>query len=615
VGLDIFEPGAYTVQGDLYDSLGKFVGRATWSGADSTASLRFDELPGTVGPYTLREIYLLDGDGEIIDSMVEVYTTQQVVEADLGTHIVRQTRSEGVGLQGILPGGYADSGVDLDGDGLYDLLVVEAQVEMEEAGRYRLEGWLEGAGGTLISWAAGDPISVTVVGTHTLSLAFSGPAIHAHNTAGPFTLMALKLLKGDGYEVVDEVDVAYTTSAYTRDQFESLPQLELPADHVILFADHMEDGEGSWTADAPWTLTTAQYHSPAHAWSDSPGGNYANNIEVSLTTLSIDLRGFGRPTLQLQTCYDLETDYDYGYVEISTNQGGTWTNAAAYTGRTAHWSHQVVDLGVLAGAETLWVRFRLDTDAYVTADGWCIDDVVIYFDSDLDDDGIPNDVEAGDDPTQPVDTDGDGMPDYQDADSDDDGIPDAVEASDDPTQPVDTDGDGMPDYQDVDSDDDGISDAVEVGDDPTQPVDTDGDGMFDYQDGDSDNDRILDASEYDDDQDVSNADDFCTNVNVDQDDDGIPNCQDNDVDADTIPNYRDSDSDGDSIPDIVEAGDGDPGTPPVDSDGDGLSNFVDLDSDNDDKPDDIEGTGDSDGDGIPNYVDPEFTWFFPIVFR
>jgi hypothetical protein len=413
VGLNIFTPGMYMVQGDLYDSMERFVAQDTWTGTDSTASLRFEGLAGTRGPYTLEEIYLLKADGESIDSMFDAYTTQEVIEAESKTHIVDQADLGEIGPQAILPGGYSDSGLDLDGDGLYDLLVIDVQVEVTEADLYRLEGWLEGEDGSLVSWASSDPVALTV-GTHSLSLLFSGLAIHAHHTDGPFTLMALKLLRGDAYEVLDEVDVAYTTSAYTHDQFKGLPYLELPADHVILFEDHLENSEGHWTADWPWALITAQSHSPTHSWTDSPDREYANSRNVSLTTMPISLWGFSRPTLQFQTCYDLETDYDYGHVEISTDEGVTWTDVASYTGRTGHWSGELVDLGVIFDAETLRVRFRLDTDPSVTADGWYIDDVAVYFDDDLDDDGIPNDVEVGEDPTNPVDTDGDGIPDYLD---------------------------------------------------------------------------------------------------------------------------------------------------------------------------------------------------------
>ena len=80
-------------------------------------------------------------------------------------------------------------------------------------------------------------------------------------------------------------------------------------------------------------------------------------------------------------------------------------------------------------------------------------------DQDADNDGIPDDVEKGDNPNNPRDTDNDGVPDYKDQDSDNDGIPDSKEAGKDPKNPQDTDGDGTPDYRDLDSDNDGKPDS------------------------------------------------------------------------------------------------------------------------------------------------------------
>ena len=104
---------------------------------------------------------------------------------------------------------------------------------------------------------------------------------------------------------------------------------------------------------------------------------------------------------------------------------------------------------------------------------------------DSDNDGIPDAVEIGSDPNNPIDSDGDGTPDYLDTDSDGDGIPDATEAGSDPTTPQDTDGDGIPDHLDQDADGDGIPDATEVGADPANPTDSDGDGIPDYRDPDN----------------------------------------------------------------------------------------------------------------------------------
>ena len=112
----------------------------------------------------------------------------------------------------------------------------------------------------------------------------------------------------------------------------------------------------------------------------------------------------------------------------------------------------------------------------------------------------------------PLDSDGDGIPDYLDGDSDNDGIPDRVESrpvpqtpgtatsttTESPTTrtvviatrpPADTDGDGIPDYRDTDTDGDGIPDVVE-GSVTSRPR-----GGPNYRDTDSDGDLIPDRVE------------------------------------------------------------------------------------------------------------------------
>ncbi|MEQ9439569.1 MAG: tandem-95 repeat protein, partial [Cyclobacteriaceae bacterium] len=235
--------------------------------------------------------------------------------------------------------------------------------------------------------------------------------------------------------------------------------------------------------------------------------------------------------------------------------------------------------------------------------------------ADSDNDGVPDSVEIGDDPDNPVDSDGDGTPDFQDTDSDNDGVPDAVEAGDNPESPDDTDGDGTPDFLDTDSDGDGLSDTAEAGDDPTQPTDSDGDGIADAKETDSDGDGIADSIEAG--ADAANP--------VDSDGDGTPDFQDTDSDNDGIsdatevgadpanpadsdgdgtPDFQDTDSDNDGVSDSLEAGD-DPNAP-VDTDGDGIADFQDTDSDGDGLSDTIEAGSDpsqltdTDGDGIPD---------------
>ena len=250
------------------------------------------------------------------------------------------------------------------------------------------------------------------------------------------------------------------------------------------------------------------------------------------------------------------------------------------------------------------------------------DGIADHLDSDSDNDGLNDGVEAGlsgndtdgdgiddsidvdetggtdtnsdgiDDDFILVDTDSDGIPDYLDPDSDNDGLPDTLEGNND------TDLDGIPDYLDPDSDGDGIDDGIESG---ATGMDSDNDGIDDAFDvdetggTDANNDGVDDNITLPD-SDEDGRPDF-QDSDVDTDGDGIPDVVEGngDPDGDGIPNYLDLDSDGDGISDATEG--------IVDSDGDGIPNYLDLDSDGDGIGDASEGTIDSDSDGIPDYLD------------
>ena len=261
----------------------------------------------------------------------------------------------------------------------------------------------------------------------------------------------------------------------------------------------------------------------------------------------------------------------------------------------------------------------------------------------------------------PLDADGDGVPNYQDPDSDNDGIPDTaeneiVEDSDfdgsidsitdingngyhDPLEnsaftPVNSDNDSIYDLFDLDSDNDLIPDVIEAnGTDAdnngtndsgtllTSFPDRDGDGVYDYKDLDSDGDSIPDIQEFG----YSNLD----GNNDGQVDDPVasngryndPSITTNNIldsDNDGIPDIHDLDSDNDGSPDLFEArlettqggigsaldsngdgiGDSYLNSTPLDFDNDGVPNYLDIDSDNDGTPDTIENNiSDPDRDG------------------
>lgn len=100
-------------------------------------------------------------------------------------------------------------------------------------------------------------------------------------------------------------------------------------------------------------------------------------------------------------------------------------------------------------------------------------------------DGIPDEFGTAE---NPIDCDGDTVPDYLAKDSDGDTVEDKYESV------FDSNNDGILDRYSLDSDGDTILDEDERGTDE-KPADSDDDGIYDFQEIDSDNDGLLDANE------------------------------------------------------------------------------------------------------------------------
>ncbi|WP_290580468.1 thrombospondin type 3 repeat-containing protein [Ketobacter sp.] len=208
---------------------------------------------------------------------------------------------------------------------------------------------------------------------------------------------------------------------------------------------------------------------------------------------------------------------------------------------------------------------------------------------DQDNDGWPvgddSDDSDGNNPGIPyVDSDGDGLADSgglnPDPDDDNDGVPDTEDAfPNDPTESVDTDGDGTGNNTDTDDDDDGTpdsADAFPLNDQET--ADADQDGIGDNADEDDDNDNIPDSQD-------SNS----TNPDVDGDQvlDGYDNCplvantQQKDSDFDGIGDLCDTDKDNDGVNDDVDNCPAVANQDQANADGDELGDLCDSDDDGD----------------------------------
>ncbi len=131
-------------------------------------------------------------------------------------------------------------------------------------------------------------------------------------------------------------------------------------------------------------------------------------------THTFDLTGVSKARLSFWLWYAIEKNWDYGYVELSTDGGATWATLAtqdstpstghnnpygpAYTGTvggaaraaSADWAQQTVDLTPYAGKKIM-IRFEYLTDDESTEEGMLIDDISIP------EIGYSSDAETGDD--------------------------------------------------------------------------------------------------------------------------------------------------------------------------------------------------------------------------
>ena len=127
------------------------------------------------------------------------------------------------------------------------------------------------------------------------------------------------------------------------------------------FSDDMESAV-MWNADVPWATTIAESHSASTAWTDSPGTYYEPLSDVSLTlTDPLDLSSATQPQLVFWHKYQIETDFDLGAVEISTDGGVGWDLLHEVTGISS-WKREQLDLTGYAGQGNVLLRFRLITD-------------------------------------------------------------------------------------------------------------------------------------------------------------------------------------------------------------------------------------------------------------
>lgn len=172
----------------------------------------------------------------------------------------------------------------------------------------------------------------------------------------------------------------YVTAVYTDSGEESLPSnvvLVTPMPPIGLpMMINFENGTPYWEKQGTWGLSSTTSYSPSHSLTESPTGNYGNNLEISATLSPLNLMGYTAATVSFWTKYDIETNWDYMYLEVTTN-GNNWTNLATFTGTQSAWQKKTYSLNNYINNPYVILRFRFYSDGYVVKDGMYIDDFEI----------------------------------------------------------------------------------------------------------------------------------------------------------------------------------------------------------------------------------------------
>ena len=184
-----------------------------------------------------------------------------------------------------------------------------------------------------------------------------------------------------------------------------------PATFFQIFSANMDvvmsdeaNSIANWTSTNGWNITPEKYVSAPTSFTDSPGGNYPPNTVIVLKyNNQIQLMGSSNAFIEFDAQWAIEYNYDYGQVEISTNNGGWWFSLPGqytvtgrgsyqpegepvYDGNQGTWIHEIIDISDYSNYQ-ISLRLILKSDYTVNWDGWYIDNikVSVYVPTDVED--------------------------------------------------------------------------------------------------------------------------------------------------------------------------------------------------------------------------------------
>jgi len=162
----------------------------------------------------------------------------------------------------------------------------------------------------------------------------------------------------------------------------------------LLFSDDAENGMGNWNTDS-WGLSQNEF-AGNYSFADSPQGDYVGDWGSSEMTLNspLDFSEVAVGYLQITSKWAIEEGWDWAQALGSTDgqnwiplqgdymsggggQGVQISGEFGYDGES-DWVTDNISLSQFAGADQVYLQFKISSDGHVTYDGIYIDNITVF---------------------------------------------------------------------------------------------------------------------------------------------------------------------------------------------------------------------------------------------
>lgn len=236
---------------------------------------------------------------------------------------------------------------------------------------------------------ASDNVSVTNVTLNYQNQDGEWVEVEASRTSGDYTSGTYEAVIPGEDLTGDQVTYKWTAVDFGGNEVESdTYTVNLLPGITVGYEQDFETDPTGWTSYGPgnsweWGVPASgpgNASSGEKAYATNLDGTYDNSANMSLQMPPIDLPE-GESFLQFKQWHELERNYDYGHVFVSTD-GEEWTQALRVNGNTDGWVDGEVDLSQYAG-QRVYIAFNVTSDGSVTKQGWYLDDVKLSSESNL----------------------------------------------------------------------------------------------------------------------------------------------------------------------------------------------------------------------------------------